>query len=132
VPPPTSDPRQGPTFGHAKDGGRQASRGDGTTVGAGPTATRAGGAIRGAQPAGTPHYQGGIEALVSGVVSQGGATVKPAAIIATTFGFPLILMLAVLFFLLIQSRMDDRDPKLRVAPLTVAEMVLPFRDEEQL
>ena len=41
-------------------------------------------------------------------------------------------MIAVLLFLLIQSRMDDRDPKLRLAPLTTADTVLPFRDEEGL
>jgi hypothetical protein len=62
------------------------------------------------------------------------ATVQPAAAVsvATTFGFPLILMVAVLLFLLIQSRMDVRDPKLRLAPLTAADTVLPFRDEEGL
>jgi len=44
----------------------------------------------------------------------------------------LILMIAVLLFLLIQSRLDGRDPKLRAAPLTSAETILPFRDEDQL
>ena len=41
-------------------------------------------------------------------------------------------MIAVLLFLLIQSRLDGRDPKLRVAPLTAAETILAFRDEDQL
>ena len=49
--------------------------------------------------------------------------------VAQSFGFPLALMLAVLIFLLIQSRMDERDPKLRRAPLTAAETTIPFLDE---
>jgi hypothetical protein len=38
-------------------------------------------------------------------------------------------MLAVILFLVIQSRLDGRDPKLRAAPLTIAETYLPFADE---
>jgi hypothetical protein len=77
---------------------------------------------------------GDVGAIISGVARQIGSTVKPeaAAAIATTFGFPLVLMVAVLLFLLGQSRLDGRDPKLRAAPLTAAESVLPFRDEEAL
>jgi hypothetical protein len=60
--------------------------------------------------------------------------VKPeaASAVAQTFGFPLALMLAVLLFLLIQSRMDERDPKLRRAPLTTAETTIPFLNEADL
>jgi hypothetical protein len=60
--------------------------------------------------------------------------VKPeaAGAVAQTFGFPLALMLAVLIFLLIQGRMDDRDPKLRRAPLTSAETTIPFANEVDL
>ena len=60
--------------------------------------------------------------------------VKPeaASAVAQTFGFPLALMLAVLLFLLIQSRMDERDPKLRRAPLTSAETTIPFVNEADL
>ena len=38
-------------------------------------------------------------------------------------------MLAVLLFLLMQGQMDERDPKLRRAPLTNAETTIPFVDE---
>jgi hypothetical protein len=65
---------------------------------------------------------------------QVSTVVKPAAAaaVATSFGFPLILMLAVLFFLLIQRRLDDRDPKLRAAPRSTAEALLEFEDEDRL
>jgi hypothetical protein len=87
------------------------------------------GAILGPDPS-----AGGVDALISGVAAQVAATVKPAAAaaIATTFGFPLILMLAVILFLVAQSRMDHRDPKLRLAPLTAADNVVPFLDEGDL
>jgi hypothetical protein len=60
--------------------------------------------------------------------------VKPvaAAAVATTFTFPLVLMLAVLLFLLVQRRLDDRDPKLRAAPRSTAEALLEFEDEDRL
>jgi len=76
----------------------------------------------------------GFEAIISDVAANIRTTVKPAAAaaVATEFSFPLILMIAVLLFLLIQSRLDGRDPKLRAAPLTSAETILPFRDEDQL
>ncbi len=38
-------------------------------------------------------------------------------------------MLAVLFFLIIQGRMDERDPKLRRAPLTSSETTVLFANE---
>jgi hypothetical protein len=41
-------------------------------------------------------------------------------------------MIAVVLFLLGQSRLDGRDPKLRAAPLTAAETLLMFRDEDSL
>ena len=57
---------------------------------------------------------------------------KPAAVVAvaSTFGFPIGLMVAVLLFLLIQDRLDGRDPKLRAAPLTADDSMLTFGDEE--
>jgi hypothetical protein len=81
-----------------------------------------------------PPVAGGIGGIITGVADQIRTTVKPAAAaaVATTFGFPLILMVAVLLFLLVQSRLDGRDPKLRKAPLTASETVLAFRDEDQL
>ena len=53
-------------------------------------------------------------------------------IVRPTFSFPLVLMLAVLLFLFIQSEVDRRDPKLRAAPRTVAETVIPFEEEDEL
>jgi len=72
-----------------------------------------------------------VAALVSGVAERVGTALKPDAVeaVATTFTFPLLLMAAVCLFLLVQWRMDDRDPKLRNAPLTAAEGTLAFDDE---
>ena len=69
--------------------------------------------------------------VIGSIASRLGPTVQPAAVaaVASTFGFPLALMLAVLLFLVVQSRLDGRDPKLRAAPLTTAETYLPFADE---
>lgn len=78
------------------------------------------------------------QALVSSVITQVArgvqSAVKPeaATAVAQTFGFPLALMLAVLGFLIIQGRMDDRDPKLRGAPLTAAETTILFVNEADL
>jgi hypothetical protein len=60
--------------------------------------------------------------------------VKPAAAaaVASTFTFPLALMVAVLVFVVAQSRVDHRDPKLRAAPRSTAETLLPFEDEVAL
>ncbi len=71
---------------------------------------------------------------MSDVAGQVEAAVKPAAVaaVATTFGFPIALMVAVLLFLLIQGRLDGRDPKLRAAPLTAADTTVAFIDEEAL
>jgi len=67
-------------------------------------------------------------------VTTVGSVVKPAAAaaVATTFSFPLALMLAVLIFLLGQSFLDRRDPKLRAAPDSTAETSVPFEEEEKL
>jgi hypothetical protein len=52
--------------------------------------------------------------------------------VASTFSFPLALMLAVLLFLLVQRQLDHRDPKLRAAPRTLADALLAFEDEDRL
>jgi len=72
-----------------------------------------------------------VGSWVRSAADQLGSTVQPAAVVAVaaTFGFPLALMLAVLLFLIVQSRLDGRDPKLRSAPLTKADTFLPFADE---
>lgn len=72
--------------------------------------------------------------IVTEVVDGVRATVKPAAVaaVATTFGFPLALMVAVLIFLVVQGRLDGGDPKLRTAPLTRADRRIVFHDEADL
>lgn len=77
---------------------------------------------------------GFVEAVLSTAASQVANVVKPtaAAAVAVTFGFPLLLMLAVVGFLVGQSWVDQRDPKLRAAPQAVAETVLGFEEENQL
>ncbi|MDO8484533.1 MAG: hypothetical protein Q7S35_06265, partial [Candidatus Limnocylindrales bacterium] len=76
---------------------------------------------------------GVVLGVVSGVAFQVQASVKPAAAVyvASTFSFPLALMLAVLLFVVIQSRLDARDPKLR-ARLAATETFIPFEDEGDL
>jgi len=68
---------------------------------------------------------------IGGTVSQ---AVRPeaAAQVATTFGFPLALMLAVVLFLIVQDRVDRRDPKLHEAPSTHFDTVVRFQEEHEL
>jgi hypothetical protein len=75
-----------------------------------------------------------LRAIVTGVTDQVNATVKPAAVaaVATAFSFPLLLTLAVFLFLVMQGRLDGRDPKLRNAPLTGVETTIAFRNEGEL
>ncbi len=75
--------------------------------------------------------QGTVEAIVGFAIDGAGRVLRPeaAASVATTFGFPLALALLVLLFLLVQSRMDDRDPKLRSAPRSVADSLVAFEDD---
>jgi hypothetical protein len=80
------------------------------------------------------HGAGELFNSVLAVVSeQVRTTVKPAAVaaVATTFTFPLALALAVLIFLLIQARLDDRDPKLRYAPRSAGETYVAFQEEDR-
>ena len=48
-------------------------------------------------------------------------------LISTTLNF--VIVAAVVFFLVIQPRMDGRDPKLRNAPRTTSETLVPFEEE---
>ncbi len=67
-----------------------------------------------------------------GIALEGAARLfrpEVAATVATVFGFPILLALLVLLFLLVQSRVDHRDPKLRAAPLTLADTLVPFADD---
>ena len=55
---------------------------------------------------------------------------KAAAAVATTFTFPLTLMILVLIFLVVQPRVDRKDPKLAAAE--GGETLLGFQEEDQL
>ena len=57
---------------------------------------------------------------------------EAAVKVATTFGFPLGLMIAVVLFLIVQNQVDRRDPKLRTAPRHVYDTIVPFREEYEL
>jgi hypothetical protein len=74
---------------------------------------------------------GTVEAIVGFAVDGASRVLQPeaAAAVATTFGFPLALALLVVLFLLVQSRLDDRDPKLRSAPRTMADTLVAFEDD---
>jgi hypothetical protein len=75
-----------------------------------------------------------VGGFVAAAAQQVASVVRPEAaiVVASAFGFPLVLMLAVLGFLFGQGRIDARDPKLRTAPRTPRDLVLAFRGEEEL
>jgi hypothetical protein len=75
-----------------------------------------------------------VDVVLAEAATQVSSVVKPAvaAAVASTFGFPLALMAAVALYLVAQWRVDLRDPKLRAAPQTTAESVVPFEEEERL
>ncbi|HET7677861.1 MAG TPA: hypothetical protein VFK38_08390, partial [Candidatus Limnocylindrales bacterium] len=76
----------------------------------------------------------GVLGIVSGVASHAQSTIRPAAAaaVATTFGFPFVLMQLVLIFLVVQSRLDARDPKLRESAPSPTDSLVPFDDEDDL
>lgn len=57
---------------------------------------------------------------------------EAAAQVATTFSFPLGLMVAVILFVVVQDQVDRRDPKLRSAPRNVFDTVVRFKEEHEL
>jgi hypothetical protein len=71
--------------------------------------------------------------VLAAVAQNVQTTVKPAAAVsvAATFGFPLILALAVVLYLVVQSRLDSRDPKLRYAPRSAGETYVAFGNEDR-
>jgi hypothetical protein len=75
-----------------------------------------------------------VGAIVSAAADQVARLVQPAAAtaVAVTFGFPLVLTLAVTVFLAVQHRLDARDPKLRLAPQSNVETAVRFREESEL
>ena len=97
-----------------------------------PLPTESGTPAAGARPPSTDEPV--LSAIVSGAVDQVSRVIKPqaAAAVAATFGFPLILMLLVAMYLVVQARVDHRDPKLRLAPQNAYDTVVAFTDEEAL
>jgi hypothetical protein len=68
---------------------------------------------------------------ILGATRDAAGAIRPevAVAVATTFGFPLALALLVLLFLLVQSRLDDRDPKLRAAARSQGHLLVGFEDD---
>jgi len=67
------------------------------------------------------------------VTNQVESTVKPAVVaaLAQNFTFPLSLAVLVVLFLLVQGRLDERDPKLRYAPRSAGEAFIAFEEEDR-
>lgn len=65
----------------------------------------------------------GAEKLTGPAIARLRRVTVPAA---RQFGFPLALGALVLAFLVVQGRLDARDPKLAAAPVTVDDDLLPF------
>jgi hypothetical protein len=80
-----------------------------------------------------PDEGGLIGAVIGAVTNQVKSSVKPAAVaaLAQSFTFPLTLAVLVVLFLLVQSRLDGRDPKLRYAPRSAGEAFVEFEEEDR-
>jgi hypothetical protein len=81
-----------------------------------------------------PQLENPIGIVLGAAIQQVVRVVKPqaAVVVVAAFGFPLILSVSVVLFLLAQGWFDARDPKLRMAPKTRVETIVPFKDEEQI
>ncbi len=90
-------------------------------------------AVGGAGPAGAGGGDPG-EWVLEAVEGTAAVVIQPtaAAEVATTFGFPLILMLLVILFLLVQGRLDHRDPKLTQAARSQLDLIASFAGEDEL
>jgi von Willebrand factor type A domain len=75
-----------------------------------------------------------LGAAVGVALEQVSRVVQPqaAVAVAATFGFPLGLNFAVALFLLIQGRLDSRDPKLRAGSPSRSDEYVTFDEEEGL
>ena len=74
-----------------------------------------------------------LSAVLGAVGERVRTTVKPAVVaaIASTFTFPLALAILVVLYLLVQARLDGRDPKLRYAPTSAGETYVAFEEEDR-
>ncbi|HEY5629638.1 MAG TPA: hypothetical protein VIR16_09025 [Candidatus Limnocylindrales bacterium] len=72
-----------------------------------------------------------LDAIVQFAARESSLVVRPevAAQVVVGLGFPLALAVLVVLFLLVQPRLDARDPKLRAAPLTLADTLIAFEEE---
>jgi hypothetical protein len=131
----TPSPSPTPLFTARGNGAGPATPGEAIGGAAGPTTPgQSGGQGRtGGQSPNLPTGNGPIDLgdVLDAAAGQAALIVKPAAAaaVASSFAFPLILMVIVLFFLVVQPRMDGRDPKLRNAPRTTSETLVPFEEE---
>jgi hypothetical protein len=107
--------------------------GDGPRAVPPPTLPTGTGSVTG-PPDGSVDLGDVFDSVADAAAEQAAIIVKPAAAaaVASSFAFPLILMVIVLFFLVVQPRMDGRDPKLRNAPRSTKESLVPFEEEGAL
>jgi hypothetical protein len=65
------------------------------------------------------------------VAAQAARVVRAEAVasVAANFSFPLALALLVVLFLVVQPRLDDRDPKLRTAPRSRDDQLVGFQED---
>jgi hypothetical protein len=75
-----------------------------------------------------------VDTVLSVTATEAAKVVRPevAAAVASTFGFPIGLALVVVAFLVLQNRLDNRDPKLRAAAASWTERTLPYEREDEL
>ena len=135
-PTPTPTPTQSPTPVPSPSPivGQGSSNGP-VTPGGSASLDRTGGQTPGLPTGSGPVDLGRVlNSVADAAVDQAAIIVKPAAAaaVASSFAFPLILMLAVLFFLVVQPRIDGRDPKLRKAPRSAGETLVQFEEEGAL
>jgi hypothetical protein len=74
-----------------------------------------------------------VRGVISAAVENIGLVVRTdaAVAVAAEFTFPLALALAVLLFLVVQDKVDRRDPKLRSAPQHATDTLIRFQGEDQ-
>ena len=75
-----------------------------------------------------------VNEAAADVVTGVNTVVKPqaAAAVANGFSFPLALMVIVVLFLIVQPRVDRRDPRLRALSSSADEREIGFQDEDLL
>jgi hypothetical protein len=77
---------------------------------------------------------GSLVESVAQMAADAARAVTPGAVavVATALGFPLALMALVFLFLLVQSRLDRRDPKLAADTQANADALVRFEVEDEL